>query len=430
MTVISELAKRHGVSEMLAADIYAAGKAAGRNERISSRPNAGDLHQQLSLDCYRRAYDAGMSLSAWLEREDPSENYADGMDAFQRQLYLAGVRTRSDSRLGLWANTVGELYDATPTSAVLFPEWLARTWREASGMQRFYMSTSPVSDALFPGYIEAEIRAKQLQPSILNDLIAVRTGIDQATYQAFYLTESAASERMVRVTEGADLPVATLTGGDHTIRLKSYGRTLKISYSDMRRMQLDLLAFHIQRMAQRTDKDKALQAIKTAAEGDGNSNDVTTLSYTYSISGLTEGVANQIDLAPWLDFLMKFEDPYTPNIVVAQAEGIIAILTLDAGTGNFMVYINQAMNQAALGGFTMPEAPLGPARFYSRSFMESKKVVALDNRFALQMVTEIGSDLVETDKLIQAQFNVVTMSEVVGFVKLDNEAVRELNWGA
>ena len=36
-----------------------------------------------------------MSLSAWLEQEDPSDRYDDGLDSFERCVKATGIRLRS-----------------------------------------------------------------------------------------------------------------------------------------------------------------------------------------------------------------------------------------------------------------------------------------------------------------------------------------------
>jgi len=424
--LIKDLAAKYSISQEAAEEIYQSGVAGGRETVIRSvKTNPGDLHAQLTSDLYRRAYDEGLNLTAWLEREDPSGEYNDGMDAFQRQMAIADIRDASDMYGGIRAHTVERFYKATATSAVLFPEWLRRQW-VAPRQKRFYSTNANLSAVLTPSFLATEIRAKQLAPSILDDLIALRTGIDSDSYKAFYITDTTDLERVKRVSEGSAFASATLAGADHEIHLKKYGREINISYEAMRRMKLDVLAFHLGRLALQTEQDKAQSAIAVASDGDGNSNSATATS----ISGLTGGVANALDLQPWLDFWMLFTAPYQPNIVLGTSESILSLLTMDVGSANLMTYLSNETKTGAVGTASTPEGPVFNFRTYWRSYMESKKILVLDNRFALEMVNEVGADLVETDRIISHQFDKVVMSEVLGFCKLDNNATRVLNWGA
>ncbi len=424
--LIKDLAAKYSISVEAAEEIFQSGKASGRETVIRSvKANAGELHGQLTGDLYRRAYDEGLNLTAWLEKEDPSSEYNDGLDAFQRQMAIADIRDTSDVYGGVRAHTVERFYKATATSAVLFPEWLRRQW-VAPRQKRFYSTSGSISEVLTPSFLATEIRAKQLAPSILDNLIALRTGIDSDSYKAFYLTDTIDSERVKRTTEGAGFASATLTGADHEIHLKKYGREINISYEAMRRMKLDVLAFHLGRLAMQTEQDKAQSAIAVASDGDGNSNAATVTT----ISTLTNGVANSLDFVPWLDFWMLFSEPYQPNIVLGTSQSILNLLTVDTGTANLMAYLLVGNRNQAIGTMRTPEGPVFNFDAYWRSYMESKKIVVLDSRFALEMVSEIGADLVETDRIISHQFDKVVMSEVLGFCKLDANAARVLNWGA
>ena len=70
----------------------------------------------------------GMSFTQVLESLDPSENYRgtalEGTDAFQRQLKRFGIRVK-----GAGSSSV-EKFFRTSDSAVLFPEYIARTVRQ------------------------------------------------------------------------------------------------------------------------------------------------------------------------------------------------------------------------------------------------------------------------------------------------------------
>ena len=80
---------------------------------------------RLEKGMYRQT---GKTFTQVLESLDPSENYRgtalEGTDAFQRQLKRFGIRAK-----GAGSSPV-EKFFATMDSAVLFPEYIARTVRQ------------------------------------------------------------------------------------------------------------------------------------------------------------------------------------------------------------------------------------------------------------------------------------------------------------
>lgn len=91
----------------------------------------------------------GMSFTQVLESLDPSENYRgtalEGTDAFQRQLKRFGIRAK-----GAGSSPV-EKFFRTMDSAVLFPEYIARTVRqgmEENDILPAITATTTVIDAM------------------------------------------------------------------------------------------------------------------------------------------------------------------------------------------------------------------------------------------------------------------------------------------
>ena len=110
---------------------------------------------KLEKGMYRQA---GMNFTQVLESLDPSENYRgtalEGTDAFQRQLKRFGIRAK-----GVGSSPV-EKFFATMDSAVLFPEYIARTVRqgmEENDILPAITATTTVIDAMDYRSIYAEM---------------------------------------------------------------------------------------------------------------------------------------------------------------------------------------------------------------------------------------------------------------------------------
>ena len=117
----------------------------------------------------------GMTFTQVLESLDPSENYRgtalEGTDAFQRQLKRFGIRAK-----GAGSSSV-EKFFRTTDSAVLFPEYIARTVRQ--GME---------------------------ENNILPNIVATTTIIDSMDYRSIYSTAEDEDLAVNDVEEGAAIP--------------------------------------------------------------------------------------------------------------------------------------------------------------------------------------------------------------------------------
>jgi hypothetical protein len=395
------------------------------------RPGPQEMVRALATgNPYHRAAQAHMSLSAWLEREDPSDRYQDGLDAFERCIKATGIRVQSDPDRGVWADPFQRFFDDDTGARGLIPELTMRWWRGAATGQN--MSTraiyggeeGPSGSVLQPIVFSDQVMAKRLAPPVpLSALIAFTVGIDGATYEAFYLTDDAPNERTVRIGEMGEIPEAKLTGADHTIRLKKYGRALRMSYEYLRRSPIDLVAFHVARMAVQTEVDKVAAAIDIAVNGDGNA---STSGTSYNLTTLDSGTtANNLTLKAFLAWRLKFPTPYQLTAMMTQEAGALSAMLLSTGTANipFIALAGASnfgtitpINGVVSGNVAMGVTADAPASTF----------VGLDARYALGEVREIGGNVSETDMFINNQSQLLTITEVQAFWVLDSNATRVL----
>jgi hypothetical protein len=404
----------------------------GEHPLIRVHPNAGDIVVGERL--FEEARSKKMSTSAFLEELDPSGPH-DTHDAFERQLMLAGIRVRSDPVLGVYADKVDRFWNSEkPGTEWLLIEFVERTYRQVvlrgfgpGIQQRFYLSSEPVSDVLHPSYIQQVARQKQIEPAIpLSELVALVTPVDRATYQAFYLTDDTDEQGMVRVAEGADVPLAKLTGSDHDIRLKKYGRALEGTYEAFRRMQIDRFALHIALLAVRAEADKVNTVVDVIVNGDGNSG---TSATNHNNTALDDGASiGTLRLKGFLAWLMQWENPYACDVVLAQNADVLDVLMLDMGSANVPYFTfsgNFGVEGVNLLGRTLGGQRMGPI-----ASAPADKLVGIDSRWAIEMVLEIGGSLTEVDRFIRRQTNQIVITEVVGFCVFDANANKTLDTSA
>lgn len=389
--------------------------------------------RSLSIEDYRTAYKQGMNLSVYLESEDPSDQYNDGLDAFERLLKVSGIRTHSVPYLGIQADKFDAFFQSEQTRA-LIPEWVSRVFRRAASgrdvsTRAIFTTPGTPKDIIQPVFYDAIPRMTKLAPAIpLSELVAVTTGIDSATYESFYLTEpSAADKRLTRVPELAEISLVALTGGDHIIRLHKYARGIGASYEVLRRMPIDLLAIHLSRIAIQNEMDKVVAALSVLISGDGNSGTAATNSNQSTLdSAATPGT---ISLKGYLSWKYLFTNPYVLTTAITRSDGALQLSLLNLGSAN--IPLVTIAPQAGFGGFT----PINPeladqVRLGVTVDAPANIIVGFDARFALQRIYEVGADLTEVERIVRNQSQAIYVSEVEGFAVLDATATRTYTYNA
>lgn len=404
-----------------------------------TKPGPDDFLRQLKpengVELYRKAYSEGLSFSGSLEREFPESEFKDGLDAFTRLLQQANIRTRNIPELGIYASRYEEMFE-NPATRVLIPELFARFWRSAATGKPVVQQRTPITsfDAGSPSvtnqtsYQTVARLTQQIAAAIpLSELVAITTPIDTGSYAAFYLTEDAASERMVRIAEGSEIPRTRLIGGDREIRVKKYGRALEASYESLRRQRLDRIALIIQLMAVRAETDKVGAVLDVLVNGDGNANTAAT---NYNLTALdTTATAGTLTLKGYLAFKMKFVSPYMITTALVQEAVALQMQLLNVGSANIPLVVIGA--QSGWGGFT----PINPGlsdnvRLGWTADAPALKIVGFDSRFAIERVYELGADISEVEQFILRQVRVITMTESEGYLKFDANAAKTLNVNA
>jgi hypothetical protein len=394
--------------------------------RINSDPL--EFYRQAADDMRQRGVEDAPTLTRVLEFVQPSEGN-DSLDAYERLLQAAGIRTSSDFQSGYHASPATDFTENGPGNRMLFTEFFARTWRQVSYANRQQRAVLLSGDAVVGGWQRPYADAmtprlsERVEPAIpLSELVAMTTPISGEDYRSFYLTYDADQLRMYRVGESAEIPIADITGSENTIRLKKYGRGLKASYEQLRRMRIDKLAWYIRLMAIQAEVDKVAAALAVLVAGDGNSNSVPV---TWDLNGDFGGTLGTLDLASWIKYKLKFVQPYTLTTALMTEATALQLLMLNAGSANIPL---ASLN---LGGMVQNLSPINSTsdnvRYGWTAEAPALTIVGFDRRFALEQVVEIGSSISEMDRFITNQTQVMTMTEVNGFAILDSGAIKLLD---
>ncbi len=327
---------------------------------------------KLEKGMYRQA---GQSFSQVLESLDPSENYRgtalEGTDAFQRQLKRFGIRVK-----GAGSSTV-EKFFRTMDSAVLFPEYIARTVRQ--GME---------------------------ENDILPAITATVTNIDAMDYRSIYSTSTDDDRALRDVEEGTAIPTTEVKTKEHLVKLHKRGRMLVASYEAVRFQKLDLFGIMLKQIGSYIQKMQLQDAISVLLDGDGNDNAAATQS-------LSSG--SSLDYGQLVDFWGTF-DPYTMNTMLCCTDVATMLLKIPE--------LQNPLTGLNFQGTGKVGTPLG-AQLLRSDAMPANKLLGLDNRYALELV-KAGDVLVEYDKLIDRQLERAAITTISGFGKICSDAAAVL----
>ena len=319
--------------------------------------------------------EAGRSFSQVLERQDPSEQYKgtslEGLDAFQRQLKRFDIKVKGAG------SDVVEKFFRTADSAVLFPEYIARSVRQ--GME---------------------------EGDILPHITAAVTRFDGMDYRSITAEAGGDSKQLRHVEEGAAIPATTIQVQSNLVKLRKRGRMLVASYEAVRYQKLDLFSVTLRQIGAHIARAQLEDAVDVLKNGDGNGN---------AASVFTTAAQGKLTYDDLVDFWAKF-DPYEMNALLVSGDVMVKLLKLSEFQNP-----RTGLNFQGTGKLT---TPLG-ANLLRTSVLPAGTAIGLDKRFALEMVQ--GSDVtVEYDKLIDRQLERAAVTTISGFAKVFKDASRVL----
>ena len=272
-------------------------------------------------------------------------------------------------------------------------------------VDRFFQS-DPNAKWLFPDIVrEAVVAGMKRKPSY-PDLIVSDEKIDSAAYVVPYVTESDSEEELRTVAEGAAIPESELTYGDRVVRLDKLGRGVIASYEVVRRMSVDMLRVHLQRIGEYLGRALDLRVALVLVSGDSSGGDTApvTVNTATQNTWVYEDIVNGF-------MKLAVEHYFTPTHMLANAALCKTILGLDE------------FQEAALFDFAKTgnlPTPLG-MRLVPMADQSANKLTILDAGYAVQKLTEQDL-LVESDKLINQQWDRTYLTVVTDFAILYSKA--------
>jgi len=324
-------------------------------------------HIKVDRDLYLEAESRGLTLSELLETPEYDPSPLDSpLDAFERQLALAGIRLGGKN-----PTLVDQFYQKAPS---LMPEFILR-----------------------------EIKKGRAMRPELASLIANSTVVTNNRYTPFHVDTASTDRLSLRpIGEGGEIPQLLVTEQNHSINVPEYGLGLKTSYKALRyrtTAQFRVLLWYI---GFRLQTDKIGLIVDCLINGDGNDNPAPT------VNAAASGTLTYDDLITlWAEF-----EPFEMNTLVCHIDKMKTILTLEEF-------------KDPLAGFRFRRtgekfSPLGAALVRSDE-VPVDLVVGLDARFAVEEIITQPL-IVEYDKIIEQRFEEAVITESVAYARVIREA--------
>lgn len=265
-------------------------------------------------------------------------------------------------------------------------------------VDRFFQS-DPNAKWLFPDIVREAVLAGLRRKPVYPDLIMHDEHIEGTAYDVPYVTESADNEELRSVAEGAAIPESSLIYGDRIVKLDKKGRGVLASYEAVRRMSVDMLRVHLQRIGERLGRSLDARLAYVLANGDSSGSGTAPVS-------MNTATADTWTYGDLIALYMKLsqEHYFTPTHVLADTATAQAILKLsEIADSNLFDFAKTGKLPTPLGVRLVPLAD-----------QPANKLTMLDAGFAVQKLTEQDL-LVESDKLISQQWDRTYLTVVTDF---------------
>jgi hypothetical protein len=387
-----------------------------------------DLHREAEKQGYA-------TLSEYLEREDPSDDTDRrlGMDAFKRALIAAEIRTSADAEGRYMADPVEKFGDSKEGQA-LFSEWVRRVAEQARSKRApaQFMSQDFVLGTIQRPYNDDPTlrQGPQVVPAIPLAEVVARTRLNDGPDYRGRIVDmpAAASVRMRRVAEGAEIPAVRITERQVSIWLPKFGYKVVGTYEAARRMGIDQLAEAIQQVSLRTEVDEVEAAVDVLINGDGNTNTAAEVIALTTLDPAT--TANNLTVTAWINFLTQWTNPYQMTSVVGQQASMMKLLMLNMGTANALLAGGFNTGVLAQNPRPMNQSLAQGWGFGIMATAPSAKLVGFDRRYAVERVIERGSQINEAERWITRQTEEMTFTINEGYAVLNTESAKVLNLAA
>jgi hypothetical protein len=265
-------------------------------------------------------------------------------------------------------------------------------------VDRFFQSDANAK-WLFPDIVREAVLTGMKRKPVYPSLIVRDESIEGTAYDVPYVVEASQEEELRTVAEGAAIPESKILYGDRVVRIDKKGRGVIASYEVIRRMSVDMLRVHLERVGERLGRNLDGRLANVLAFGDSSGAATAPAVINTAVSGTWsyEDIVKAF-------MALTLDHYFTPTHMLANGDLCQTILGLDE-------FKDAALFDFAKTG-NLP-TPLG-VRLVPMVDQPADTLTILDAGYAVQKLTEQDL-LIESDKLINQQWDRTYLTVVTDF---------------
>lgn len=277
-------------------------------------------------------------------------------------------------------------------------------------VERFFQS-DPNAKWLFPDIVREAVLTGMRHTPIYPELIIGDESVSGIMFDVPFVVESEEDEALLSLAEGAVIPESQITYGKRTVRLVKLGRGMVASYESIRRMSVDLLRVHLQRIGDRLGRSLDAVAVETLLNGDASGADTqpevlnTTTANLFTYGDLVRAFLQ-----------LTTQHHFKPtHLLVSPATAEVVLKFTEIADTNLFDFARTGSLPTPLGVKLLPVAS-----------QPDSKITLVDAGYAMQKLTEQDL-LIESDKLINQQWDRTFLTLVTNFAIIYEKARVVLN---
>lgn len=375
----------------------------------------------LSVDTYKQATEAGISLGQFLAQRYPVNADRDGT-VMQQLMEQTGILTQGNAEFGLRPSTVEQ---------VLNP-------KEANNGSVITRDGIPASRLLFPAVILDIIEDKlkvdlETNPNALNGMLAVNDSIQGDRFERPVLNYSKPEAARAAPVAQLSLPNAmlTITASDRSMRIPNWGIGLEISEQAQRSTTIDLVGLAVARQAAVEANERANGYILSLLNGDSDLAMAALSSFAGKVQtavSLDAAATTGLTQRAWLRWLSQRSNKRTITHIVTDLNGA---MTIEGRVGKPTVQTDNPNSRRidTLFEVVNPKWPANVKVFLTDDpNWPANTIMGMDSRYGIHRVSSLTAQYSAIEQFVLKRSTAMRIDKGEIYYRLFDEAFEVLTY--